>query len=73
MTSLVSRVARKGLPTQHGSRQARLKTLLVYLPINPLMPAVNQLCDKVLAIPGVAEVLKPSVNTLKAKLTALAA
>jgi hypothetical protein len=22
--------------------------------INPLMPAVNQLCDKVLAIPGVA-------------------
>jgi len=41
--------------------------------INPLMPAVNQLCDKVLAIPGVAEVLKPSVDTLKAKLTALTA
>jgi hypothetical protein len=41
--------------------------------INPLMPAVNQLCDKVLAIPGVAEVLKPSVDTLKAKLTALGA
>jgi hypothetical protein len=40
--------------------------------INPLMPAVNQLCDKVLVIPGVAEVLKPSVDTLKAKLTALA-
>ena len=41
--------------------------------INPLMPAVNQLCDKVLAIPGVAEVLKPSVDALKTKLTALAA
>ena len=41
--------------------------------INPLMPAVNQVCDKVLAIPGVAEVLKPSVDTLKAKLTAFAA
>ena len=41
--------------------------------INPLMPVVNQLCDKVLAIPGVAEVLKPSVDTLKAKLTAFAA
>jgi hypothetical protein len=41
--------------------------------INPLMPAVNQLCDKVLAIPGVAEVLKPSVDILKAKLTALTA
>jgi hypothetical protein len=46
---------------------------LIAAVINPLMPAVNQLCDKVLAIPGVAEVLKPSVNTLKAKLTALAA
>jgi len=41
--------------------------------ITPLMPAFNQLCDKVLAIPGVAEVLKPSVDTLKAKITALAA
>src|SRR5215472_13998809 len=41
--------------------------------INPLMPAINQLCDKVLAIPGVAEVLQPSVDTLKAKLTALTA
>ena len=41
--------------------------------INPLMPTVNQLCDKVLAIPGVAEVLKPSVDTLRAKLTAFAA
>jgi hypothetical protein len=39
--------------------------------IDPLMPTVNQLCDRVLAIPGVAEVLKPSVDTLKAKLTAL--
>ena len=38
--------------------------------INPLMPAVNQVCNKVLAIPGVAEVLKPSVDTLKARLTA---
>jgi len=39
--------------------------------INPLMPAFNQLCDKVLAIPGVAEVLKPSVDAVKAKLTTL--
>jgi hypothetical protein len=41
--------------------------------VNPVMPAFNQLCDKVLAIPGVAEVLKPSVDTLKVKLTALVA
>jgi hypothetical protein len=39
--------------------------------INPLMPSFNQLCDKVLAIPGVAEVLKPSVDAVKAKLTTL--
>ena len=39
--------------------------------INPLMPAFNQLCDKVLAIPGVAEVLKPSVDAVKSKLTTL--
>jgi ABC-type transporter Mla subunit MlaD len=38
--------------------------------VNPLVPVVNQLCDKVLAIPGVAEALKPSVDTLRAKLTA---
>jgi hypothetical protein len=41
--------------------------------VNPLMAALNQLFDKVLAIPGVAEVLKPTIDALKAKLTALAA
>lgn len=41
--------------------------------INPLMPAFNQLCDKVLAVPGVAEVLKPSIDAVKAKLTTLVA
>jgi hypothetical protein len=37
------------------------------------MPILNQLFDKVLAIPGVAEILKPVVDALKAKLVALAA
>ena len=55
-----------------GQLSADQRKLLAGL-INPLMPAFNQMCDKVLAIPGVAEVLKPSVDTLKAKLTALAA
>ena len=41
--------------------------------INPLMADFNQLCDKVLAIPGVAEVLKPSVDAVKSKLTTLVA
>jgi hypothetical protein len=54
-----------------GQLSAEQRKLIAAV-INPLMPAVNQLCDKVLAIPGVAEVLKPSVDNLKAKLTALA-
>jgi hypothetical protein len=41
--------------------------------LNPAMPALNQLFDKVLAIPGVAELLRPAIDTLKAKLAALAA
>jgi hypothetical protein len=53
-----------------GQLSAEQRKLIAAV-INPLMPAV--LCDKVLAIPGVAEVLKLSVDTLKAKLTALAA
>jgi Bacterial protein of unknown function (DUF937) len=40
---------------------------------SPLMPAVNQLFDKVLAIPGVAEILKPAIDSMKQKLAALAA
>lgn len=41
--------------------------------VNPQMPAVNQLFDKVLAIPGVDEVLKPTIDTVKAKLATLTA
>jgi hypothetical protein len=38
---------------------------------NPLMLTLNQLFDKVLAIPGVSEVLKPTIDLLKAKLAML--
>lgn len=41
--------------------------------VNPAMPAVNQLFDKVLAIPGVDEVLKPTIDSVKAKLATLPA
>ena len=40
--------------------------------VNPLMPTVNQLFDKVQTIPGVAEPLKPIIDALKAKLAMLA-
>jgi hypothetical protein len=41
--------------------------------VNPAMPTLNQLFDKVLAVPGTPEELKPTVDALKAKLNALAA
>jgi hypothetical protein len=41
--------------------------------VKPLLPALNLLFDKVLAIPGVADVLKPTIDSLRVKLTALAA
>src|SRR5215467_12199469 len=41
--------------------------------VNPLMPPLNQLFDKVLAIPGVAELLKPTIDALRAKLALLTA
>ena len=39
----------------------------------PLMPTLNELFDKVLAIPGVAELLKPTIDVLKTKLAMLTA
>jgi hypothetical protein len=41
--------------------------------INPMMATLNQLFDKVLAIPGVSEVLKPTIDALRAKLAVLIA
>jgi hypothetical protein len=41
--------------------------------VNPLMPSLNQLFDKVLAIPGVAELLKPTIDALRAKFAVLTA
>jgi len=40
--------------------------------VSPLVPRLNELFDKVLAIPGVAELLKPTIDSLKADLAALA-
>ena len=39
----------------------------------PVMPALNSLFDKVLSIPGVADVIKPTIDTLKTKLAILTA
>ncbi|MFZ0399700.1 MAG: DUF937 domain-containing protein [Pseudolabrys sp.] len=39
--------------------------------VNPAMSTLNQLFDKVLAIPGVAEVIKPTIDRLKVRLATL--
>jgi hypothetical protein len=39
--------------------------------VTPMLASLNQLFDKVLAIPGVAEVLKPAIDAVRTKLAAL--
>jgi hypothetical protein len=41
--------------------------------VNPVMPTLNQLFDNVLAIPGIAELLKPTIDALRAKLAVVTA
>jgi hypothetical protein len=65
ITAQIDRVG--GMVGQLSTDQRKLLAGL----INPAMPALNQLFDKVLAIPGVAEVLRPAITSLKAKLAAL--
>jgi hypothetical protein len=58
-----------GLTVQLSAERRKLLAGIV----TPSLPTLNQLLDKVLAIPGVAEVLKPTIDTLKAKLSVLTA
>jgi hypothetical protein len=67
VTAQIDRV--DGLLGQLSPEQRRVLAGVV----NPLMPSLNQLFDKVLAIPGVAELLKPTIDALRAKLTLLTA
>jgi hypothetical protein len=57
-----------GLVGQLSSDQRRVVDGLV----TPAMTTINQLFDKVLAIPGVGEVVRPTVNTLRTRLADLA-
>jgi hypothetical protein len=53
-----------------GQLSPEQRTALAGL-INPVMATLNQLFDQVLAIPGVARVLKPSIDIVKPKLATL--
>jgi hypothetical protein len=55
-----------------GQLSATQRTALAGL-VAPAMPALNQLFDKVLAIPGVGDIIKPTIDTLKAKIAMLTA
>jgi hypothetical protein len=57
------------LSTQLSAEQRKLLAGTV----SPSLPTLNQLLDKVLAIPGVAELLKPTIEALKAKLAVMTA
>jgi hypothetical protein len=37
-----------------------------------VLPAINGLCDKALAMPGVASVARPTIDELRARLDSLA-
>jgi hypothetical protein len=41
--------------------------------VGPAMSTLNQLFDRVLAIPGVADIIKPTIDILRAKLVSLTA
>jgi hypothetical protein len=60
--------------TEVSSRAAQLspegKSTLVKL-IVAATPAINQMCDKVLAMPGAGDVAKPAIDELRSKLDAL--
>ncbi len=67
VTRQVDRVT--NLQAQFSSEQRKVVTGVV----SPAMVSLNQLFDRVLAIPGVGEVLKPTINSLRTKLTTLMA
>jgi hypothetical protein len=67
VTAQIDKVS--GLSGQLSADQRKALAALV----NPAMPSLNQLFDKVLVVPGASDELKPTVDALKAKLAALAA
>jgi len=66
-TSQIDKVS--GMLAQLSDGQRKMLAGLV----SPAMSTLNQLFDKALAIPGVAEIIKPTIDTLRAKLALLTA
>jgi hypothetical protein len=53
-----------------GQLSTSQRTVIAGL-VNPVMSTLNQLFDRVLAVPGVADIIKPTIDTLRVKLAAL--
>ena len=58
------------ISNQRGQLSADQRRILA-ASVNPAMPTLNQLFDKVLAVSGAPDELKPTVDALKTKLAAL--
>ena len=66
-TSQIDKVS--GMLAQLSDGQRKMLAGLV----GPAMSTLNQLFDRVLAIPGVADIIKPTIDILRAKLVSLTA
>ncbi len=61
----------EGLSDRFGEMSVAQRTAVAGA-VKPTMPMINQWIDKALAIPGVADVLKPTLNALKTQFAKLA-
>ena len=57
-------------PTSRHSLNPERKGALAKL-ITAAAPTIDQMCDKVLAMPGVGDVAKPTIDELRRKIAAL--
>jgi uncharacterized protein DUF937 len=66
VTAQLNDISARAAKLSPEGRSALAKLIVV------VMPSINQMCDKVVATPGVGTVAKPAIDDLRAKLDALA-
>jgi hypothetical protein len=66
VTAQLNDISARAAKLSPEGRSALVKLIVV------AMPSINQMCDKVIATPGVGPIAKPSIDDLRAKLDALA-
>jgi hypothetical protein len=66
VTAQLSDISARAAKLPPEGRSALAKLIVV------VRPSINQMCDKVMATPGVGAVAKPAIDDLQARLDALA-